>query len=79
MTNLQAENLFSVQGKTVLITGGSRGIGLMIASAFVKNGAKIFISSRNAEVCQAVEKELSKIGDCIAIPADLSKRRVVLL
>ena len=72
MTNLQVDNLFSVKGKTVLITGGSRGIGLMIASTFVKNGAKVYISSRNAEVCVAVEKELSKIGACIAIPADLS-------
>lgn len=72
MTNLQIDNLFSVKDKTVLITGGSRGIGLMIASTFVKNGAKVFISSRNAEVCQAVEAELSKIGHCVAIPADLS-------
>lgn len=72
MTNLQIDNLFSVKGKTVLITGGSRGIGLMIASTFVKNGAKVFISSRNAAVCSAVEAELSKMGDCTAIPADLS-------
>lgn len=72
MTNLEIPNLFSVKDKTVLITGGSRGIGLMIASTFVKNGAKVYISSRNAEVCQAVEAELSKIGNCIAIPADLS-------
>jgi len=46
----------------------------MIASTFVKNGAKVIISSRNAEVCQAVEKELSTIGDCTAIPADLSTK-----
>jgi len=72
MTNLEITNLFSVKGKTVLITGGSRGIGLMMASTFVKNGAKVYISSRNAEVCKAVEAELSKVGDCIAIPADLS-------
>lgn len=72
MTNLEIPNLFSVKGKTVLITGGSRGIGLMMASTFVKNGAKVYISSRNAAVCAAVEAELSKIGDCIAIPADLS-------
>ena len=72
MTNLEIPNLFSVKGKTVLITGGSRGIGLMMASTFVKNGAKVYISSRNAEVCQAVEAELSKVGDCIAIPANLA-------
>ena len=72
MTNLEIPNLFSVKDKTVLITGGSRGIGLMMASTFVKNGAKVYISSRNAEVCQSVESELSKIGTCVAIPADLS-------
>ncbi len=74
MTNLAINNLFSVADKTVLVTGGSRGIGLMIAQTFVKNGAKVIISSRNAEVCQAVEKELSAIGDCTAIPADLSNK-----
>ncbi len=74
MTNLAINNLFSVADKTVLITGGSRGIGLMIAQTFIKNGAKVIISSRNAEVCQAVEKELSTIGDCSAIPADLSTK-----
>jgi len=72
MNNLNITNLFSVKDKTVLITGGSRGIGLMIATTFVQNGAKVYISSRNAEVCQAVEKELSAIGHCVAIPADLS-------
>ena len=72
MTNLEIPNLFSVKGKTVLITGGSRGIGLMMASTFVKNGAKVYISSRNAAVCEAVETELNKIGECIAVPADLS-------
>lgn len=72
MSNLELTNLFSVKGKTVLITGGSRGIGLMIASTFVKNGAKVYISSRNAEVCKAVEEELSKVGECIAIPANLA-------
>lgn len=72
MTNLEINQLFSVKGKTVLVTGGSRGIGLMIASTFVKNGAKVYISSRNAAVCEAVEAELNKVGECIAIPADLS-------
>ena len=74
MNNLSIPNLFSVKDKTVLITGGSRGIGLMIAKTFVQNGAKVYISSRNAEVCQAVEKELSTIGACVAIPADLSSK-----
>lgn len=65
-------NLFSVEGKTVLITGGSRGIGLMIARGFVEAGAHVIISSRKAEVCAAVATELSAHGRCEAIAADLS-------
>jgi NAD(P)-dependent dehydrogenase (short-subunit alcohol dehydrogenase family) len=45
--------LFSVAGKTVLVTGGSRGIGEMIASGYLANGAKVYISSRKADVCEA--------------------------
>ncbi|WP_428961229.1 glucose 1-dehydrogenase [Micromonospora fluostatini] len=66
-------DLFSVQGKTVLVTGGSRGIGLMIARGFVRAGADVIISSRNAEVCAAVARDLSTEGRCAAIPADLSR------
>ncbi|MCM0677817.1 glucose 1-dehydrogenase [Micromonospora phytophila] len=65
-------DLFSVEGKTVLVTGGSRGIGLMIAQGFVRAGAHVIISSRKAEVCEAVAKELSNEGRCEAIAADLS-------
>ncbi|MEU5911614.1 glucose 1-dehydrogenase [Micromonospora sp. NPDC047527] len=63
--------LFSVEGKTVLVTGGSRGIGLMIAQGFVRAGAHVIISSRKADVCEAVAKDLSAEGRCEAIPADL--------
>ncbi|MFG1845330.1 RhlG family 3-oxoacyl-ACP reductase [Micromonospora carbonacea] len=66
-------DLFSVEGKTVLVTGGSRGIGLMIARGFVRAGAHVVISSRKADVCEAVAKELSAEGRCAAIPADLSR------
>lgn len=65
-------DLFSIAGKTALVTGGSRGIGLMIARGFVEAGAKVYISSRKAEVCDEVAAELSEIGECIPLPADLS-------
>lgn len=65
-------DLFSIDGKTALVTGGSRGIGLMIARGFVEAGAKVYISSRKAEVCDEVAAELSKVGECVSIPADLS-------
>ncbi|MGW0434831.1 SDR family NAD(P)-dependent oxidoreductase [Micromonospora sp. NPDC003197] len=64
--------LFAVEGKKVLVTGGSRGIGLMIARGFVEAGADVIISSRKADVCAAVAKELSAVGNCTAIAADLS-------
>lgn len=65
-------DLFSIAGRTALVTGGSRGIGLMIARGYVEAGAKVYISSRKAEVCDEVAAELSKIGECVSIPSDLS-------
>jgi NAD(P)-dependent dehydrogenase (short-subunit alcohol dehydrogenase family) len=65
-------DLFSITGKTALVTGGSRGIGLMIARGFVEAGAKVYVSSRKADVCEEVATELSKVGECVALPADLS-------
>lgn len=67
------KDLFSVAGKVVLVTGGSRGIGLMIARGFVENGAKVYISSRKAEVCDAVAAELAQFGTCLSLPADLGR------
>lgn len=67
--------LFSIEGKTALVTGGSRGIGLMIARGFVTAGARVYISSRKQEVCDEVAAELSKIGVCVSLPADLSREQ----
>ena len=66
------KNLFSVAGKVALVTGGSRGIGLMITRGYVENGATVYISSRKREVCDEVAAELSKLGTCHSLPADLS-------
>jgi NAD(P)-dependent dehydrogenase (short-subunit alcohol dehydrogenase family) len=66
------KDLFSIDGKVALITGGSSGIGLMIARGYVEAGAKVYISSRKADVCESVAAELSKVGSCAALPADLS-------
>lgn len=65
-------SLFSIEGKSALVTGGSSGIGLMIAQGFLEAGARVYISSRKADVCRQVAEELSSIGECIAIPADMT-------
>lgn len=69
---MSLESLFSLQGKVALVTGGSRGIGLMIARGYVDAGAKVYISSRKAEVCDEIATELSEHGECISLPADLA-------
>jgi NAD(P)-dependent dehydrogenase (short-subunit alcohol dehydrogenase family) len=68
----ECSELFSIAGRTALVTGGSRGIGLMIARGYVEAGAKVYISSRKADACDRVAAELSEVGECIALPADLS-------
>jgi NAD(P)-dependent dehydrogenase (short-subunit alcohol dehydrogenase family) len=69
---MASTDLFSIEGKTALVTGGSRGIGLMIARGMVEAGATVYISSRKADVCEQVATELSALGTCTALPADLS-------
>lgn len=66
------KNLFSLEGRTAIVTGGSRGIGKMIARGFVAHGAKVYISSRKAEQCEETAAELSKEGSCTALPQDVS-------
>ncbi len=63
--------LFYVEGKVAVVTGGSRGICLMISRGFVEAGARVYISSRDAKVCAEAESDLAKLGTCVAIPADL--------
>ena len=66
------KDLFSIEGKVALVTGGTRGIGRMIAQGYVEAGARVYISARKSEVCDEVAAELSKDGTCVALPADLS-------
>ena len=64
--------LFSLKGRIALVTGGSRGIGRMIAAGFLAQGATVYISSRKAADCDQTAKELGAMGKCISLPADVS-------
>ena len=66
-------DLFSVAGKVALVTGGSRGIGRMIAHGLVANGARTYVTARKAEACAKTAAELSREGACVALPADLAQ------
>lgn len=66
------DKLFDLAGKVALVTGGSRGIGEMIAAAFVTRGVKTYITARRADACDETARRLSEHGECISIPADLS-------
>ena len=71
---LAINDLFSVAGKVAIVTGGSRGIGRMIAEGFVENGVRTYITARKADACAETAAELSKKGECNALPADLSTK-----
>ncbi|MEL7189552.1 MAG: glucose 1-dehydrogenase [Pseudomonadota bacterium] len=66
-------NLFDVSGKVAVVSGGSSGIGAMMAKGLLMNGAKVYITARKVERLTAMAEELSQYGECIAIPADMSK------
>jgi NAD(P)-dependent dehydrogenase (short-subunit alcohol dehydrogenase family) len=69
---MDTSQLFSLKGRTALITGGSRGIGRMIAEGFLAQGARVYISARKAAACDQTAKELSAFGPCVSLPADVS-------
>jgi len=64
--------LFSLEGRVALVTGGSRGIGRMIATGYLQQGAKVYISARKAAACDATAAELSALGPCVSLPANVS-------
>ena len=66
------QDLFGLDGKVAVVTGGSRGIGAMIARGFVESGVRTYITARRAEELEATAAELSTLGECIAVPANLA-------
>lgn len=67
------ESLFSLSGKVALVTGGSQGIGLMIARGLLRAGAKVYIASRKIAVCESAATELSAFGECLPLAVDMSR------
>lgn len=65
-------DIFSLKGKTALVTGGTSGIGYMIAEGLVKHGARVYVASRKVDACEETAQTLSAFGECFALPADLS-------
>ncbi|RBY93844.1 3-oxoacyl-ACP reductase [Blastococcus sp. TBT05-19] len=65
-------DLFDLTGKVAVVTGGTRGIGLMMARGLLQAGAKVYISSRKAEAGDAAVAELQEFGTVVSVPADLS-------
>ncbi|MGB5760376.1 MAG: SDR family oxidoreductase [Acidimicrobiales bacterium] len=69
---MKITDLFDVSGKVAVVTGGSRGIGEMIAEGLVTNGVRVYITARKGAACDATAERLSAVGECISVPADLS-------
>ena len=74
MSTADLARLFGLDGKTALVTGGTRGIGMMIARGLLQAGADVVISSRKADACEQAVAALSEFGPVRAIPADLSRQ-----
>ena len=70
---MNIDTLFSLKGKTAIVTGGSKGIGAMIAKGFIEAGCKVYISSRNEKECNQTAKEIStEHVQCSPLPGDVS-------
>ena len=69
---MDVTELFTLRGRTALVTGGSRGIGRMIAEGFLSQGARVYITARKQAACDAAANELSAHGPCVSLPADVS-------
>ncbi len=67
-----SNELFDLTGKRALVTGGAQGLGRMIAEGLLRAGAIVAITSRKADICEAAAAEMSALGKCIALPADLT-------
>ena len=74
MNAMNMSTLFSLDGRCALITGGSRGIGRMIAEGFVQLGVRVYITARKADECDAAAAEMSEQGTCTSIPGDISTK-----
>ncbi len=70
---MQIDDLFGVAGKVAVVTGGSRGIGYMIAEGLVRNGVRTYITSRKAADCDAAAERLAEFGTCVSLPHDLAE------
>jgi NAD(P)-dependent dehydrogenase (short-subunit alcohol dehydrogenase family) len=69
------DELFGMRGRSVLVTGGSRGIGRMVAEGFVRARATVYITARNAAACDETAAELCLLGQCVSLPGDLSSEQ----
>src|SRR5262245_1913168 len=69
---IDVAQLFSIAGKVALVTGGSRGIGAMIARGYLEAGARVYISSRKRQACDEAAARLSEFGPCVSLPGDVS-------
>ncbi len=72
MAGIDVASLFALSGKVALVTGGSRGIGRMMAEGLVQAGATVYVSSRKQDACDRTADELSALGRCHAAPADVA-------